>query len=183
MAPRSLRACPAAFLACAERSRMEACAACLHRQCGPLGLTSAFVARPWAVLGLSPHGRVLCLRGPLGLKRRWSRIATVALSHRALWPAPCRGCSNRLNSNVRPLMLNGAPLPSRSPTVLRRALLLGACVVAGSFVGLVGKHFFGSSAGFLAVPALLAVAWLVVANPTECLPPAERSPHNDSAPQ
>lgn len=62
-----------------------------------------------------------------------------------------------------------------SRTLRSRVLLLGGCIVAGSIVGVVGQYLSGSSAWFLAVPALLAVGWLFVANPTECLPPVERA--------
>jgi hypothetical protein len=60
----------------------------------------------------------------------------------------------------------------------RRLLLLALCLVAGGVVGVAGQHFTGSSAWFLAVPALVLLAWLFVANPTECLPPREHSSHN-----
>ena len=63
----------------------------------------------------------------------------------------------------------------------RRLLLLAVVVVAGCIVGYLGQHFTGSSAWFLAVPAFLLVAWLFVADPTECLPPGERSSHNGPA--
>ena len=73
--------------------------------------------------------------------------------------------------------------PNRAPTLLRRVLQLVACIVAGSIVGAVGQHFSGSAAWFLAVPAFVAVAWLFVANPTECLPSVERPSRKGSAPQ
>jgi F0F1-type ATP synthase assembly protein I len=59
-------------------------------------------------------------------------------------------------------------------------LLLGA-VAVGCAAGFIGLHFTGSSAWFLAVPALVFLGWLAVANPTECLPPSERSSHNGSS--
>jgi len=64
---------------------------------------------------------------------------------------------------------------------LHRLLLLLGAVAVGCVVGFTGQHFTGSSAWFLAVPALVVVAWFLVANPTECLPPNERSSHNGSA--
>lgn len=81
---------------------------------------------------------------------------------------------------------NGPSVPPRdssSPNLLRRLLLLGVCVAGGSVVGFVGQHFTGSSHWFLAVPAFVLAAWLFVANPTECLPPTERSSHKESAPR
>jgi hypothetical protein len=71
---------------------------------------------------------------------------------------------------------------SSGPNLLRRLLQLGICVVAGSVIGFVGQHLTGNSQWFLAVPAFVLVGWLFVANPTECLPPTERSSHNGSAP-
>jgi uncharacterized membrane protein YfcA len=71
----------------------------------------------------------------------------------------------------------------RSPTLQRRILILGVCVIAGGFVGAIGEYLFDSSAGFLAVPAFIIVAWLFVANPTECLPREERSSRKGSASQ
>lgn len=60
----------------------------------------------------------------------------------------------------------------------RRLLLLALCLVAGGVIAVAGQHFTGSSAWFLAVPALVLLAWLFVANPTECLPPRKHSSHN-----
>ena len=67
-------------------------------------------------------------------------------------------------------MLNGAPSMKRALTLQRRVFLLGVCVFAGCLVGAVGQYFFGSSTWFLAVPVFVIVAWLFVADPTECLP-------------
>lgn len=68
-------------------------------------------------------------------------------------------------------------------SLLRRVLLLGLCVAAGLVVGLVGQHFTGSAAWFLAIPALVALAWLLVADPAACLPSRERSSHNGPDPR
>jgi hypothetical protein len=54
-------------------------------------------------------------------------------------------------------------------TAARLKLLL-ACVAAGLAVGGLGLWLTGSSAGFLAVPALVAAGWLFVADPTACTP-------------
>jgi hypothetical protein len=78
-------------------------------------------------------------------------------------------------------MLKGAPSAKGAMTLQRRVLLLGACIVAGCLVGAIGHNFFDSSAWFLAVPAFIAVAWLFVANPNECLPHRERASRDDSA--
>jgi hypothetical protein len=53
----------------------------------------------------------------------------------------------------------------------RRAAWLAACVLAGVAVGIAVRAATGSAAGFLAVPALVALVWLAVADPTRCAPP------------
>ncbi len=78
-------------------------------------------------------------------------------------------------------MLNGAPSGKRAPTLKRRVALLIGCVLAGGLVGALGQHVFGGSVWYLAVPGFVIVAWLFVANPTECLPDEKRSSHNGSA--
>ena len=78
-------------------------------------------------------------------------------------------------------MLNGAFSEERASTLRRRIFLLVLCVAAGCFVGFLGQFLFGDSAWFLAVPGFVIVAWLFVANPTECLPPSEGSSHNGPA--
>lgn len=50
----------------------------------------------------------------------------------------------------------------------RRALLLVACVLAGIAIGYLGQMFTGSPWWFVAIPALIAVAWLAVADPERC---------------
>jgi hypothetical protein len=71
--------------------------------------------------------------------------------------------------------------PADAPSLLGRLLLLGLCVAAGSVIGFIGQHFTGSTNWFLAVPALLAGAWLLVANPDKCSPPSGRSSRNGPA--
>jgi uncharacterized membrane protein YfcA len=51
-----------------------------------------------------------------------------------------------------------------------RALLLAACVVCGALVGWVVERFATSAYGWLAVPVLVALAWLFVADPSACEP-------------
>lgn len=50
---------------------------------------------------------------------------------------------------------------------LRLGRLL-ACAAAGLLVGLLGRSATGSDAWFLALPALIALGWLTVADPTQC---------------
>lgn len=71
--------------------------------------------------------------------------------------------------------------PADAPNLLGRLLLLGLCVAAGSVIGFIGQHFTGSTTWFLAVPALVAGAWLFVANPGECSPPSGHSSRNGPA--
>lgn len=68
----------------------------------------------------------------------------------------------------------GAEVMSRSS----RFLLLVGCVAVGVLVGFVGLCLSGSARWFLAVPAWVAIAWLVVADPTACLPADERPSEN-----
>lgn len=55
----------------------------------------------------------------------------------------------------------------------RLALLL-ACFFAGLAIALVGESLTGHQAWYLAIPALIAVGWLVVADPTKCEPQRRR---------
>lgn len=59
-------------------------------------------------------------------------------------------------------------------TPRNRALLLLACVSLGSVVGALGLWMGGTGVWFLAVPAAVAVGWLVVADPTACEAPLGR---------
>lgn len=80
-------------------------------------------------------------------------------------------------------MLNGTPSKPRSPSPWRRAGLLIGCVLAGGLVGAVGRYVFDSSTGFLAVPGFVLLAWLFVANPTECLPAERHAPRPGRPPR
>lgn len=48
------------------------------------------------------------------------------------------------------------------------------CLSAGAAAGMAGTWFTGNPLWFLAIPATLALGWLWVANPDECLPSARR---------
>jgi F0F1-type ATP synthase assembly protein I len=56
--------------------------------------------------------------------------------------------------------------PARSR--LHRLVLFVACICIGILVGVIGSRITGSDNWFLAIPALLAVVWLFVADPNEC---------------
>ena len=55
-------------------------------------------------------------------------------------------------------------------TLARRLAWLIGCVALGLAVGFAGFHFTADSAWFIAVPAVLAVGWFAIADPTRCLP-------------
>lgn len=63
-----------------------------------------------------------------------------------------------------------------APTLKQRLAWLAGCMVAGLAIGLVAQAFGGSSAWFLAVPVCVALGWLALADPTQCMPPAQRPP-------
>lgn len=72
-------------------------------------------------------------------------------------------------------------LSASGASTRQRLLLLALCVAGGSAIGFAGQHLTGSVAWFLAVPALVVLGWLFVANPAECLPPGERPPRDGSS--
>jgi hypothetical protein len=49
----------------------------------------------------------------------------------------------------------------------------------GLAVGLIGFQFTSDSAWFIAIPAVLAVGWFAIADPTQCLPPGRASPRTE----
>jgi hypothetical protein len=64
-----------------------------------------------------------------------------------------------------------------SPIAHRRRLVwLLVCVAAGVAVGGVGQLMAGSQAWWLAVPAAVALGWLLVADPEACEPPRREPP-------
>jgi hypothetical protein len=71
----------------------------------------------------------------------------------------------------------GAPMPPREnamprkPRLARRVFLLLMCLAVGGAIGFVGQNLTSRSEWFLAIPACLIVAWLFVADPTECAAP------------
>ena len=63
------------------------------------------------------------------------------------------------------------------PRHLRRLSWLLACVFAGVLIAIIGSSLTGSPVWYLAVPALVAIGWLFLADPTECEPPRETGKH------
>lgn len=63
----------------------------------------------------------------------------------------------------------------------RRLLWLLLCLAAGAALGLTGEALTGSTIWYLAIPAVTAAGWLVVANPEACEPGGEgRKPSRPS---
>lgn len=67
------------------------------------------------------------------------------------------------------------------PSIARRFLLLIACVALGLSIGFIGEHMTSQAMWFLAVPVCIAIGWLFVANPDECVAP-QCSPRQDDTP-
>lgn len=82
-------------------------------------------------------------------------------------------------------MRSSSELASGRPgaSLWRRLVWLGLCVAAGCVVGFVGQSVTGSSAWFLAIPMFVLLAWLFVADPTACLPAADRPSSTSSGPR
>lgn len=53
-------------------------------------------------------------------------------------------------------------------TLRKRVGLLVACIALGSAIGWLGARFSGSDAWYLAIPACMALVWLVIADPSQC---------------
>ncbi len=69
-----------------------------------------------------------------------------------------------------------APFPPRpaGPNHATRLAWLLACFFAGLVIAIIGSELTGSSAWYLAIPAMIAAGWLFVADPQECVPPDTR---------
>ena len=61
---------------------------------------------------------------------------------------------------------------------MSRPMLLLVCAVIGATIGASGWLLGGSQLWFLAVPASIAAGWLVVADPTRCLPESQGKARN-----
>jgi len=56
-------------------------------------------------------------------------------------------------------------------TLGERIALLAGCSAAGASVGFFGSSLSGNDYWYLALPLLVVVGWILVANPGECEPP------------
>lgn len=120
-------------------------------------------ADPGLAVGSSPG------RAPGGL------VTTGARMFREL--APVSGPRRPADVDSRPPSwhLDRMSTPSSPPSdqpararMARRLLGLLACLAAGLGVGLAGEALTGNQVWYLAIPAVVALGWLVVANPAEC---------------
>jgi hypothetical protein len=55
---------------------------------------------------------------------------------------------------------------------MRRLALLLASIALGSAIGVIGRSLTQQAEWFVAIPVCLAMAWLAVADPSRCAPPA-----------
>ena len=65
------------------------------------------------------------------------------------------------------------PKPS---SMIRRVWLLVGCIAAGLMVGWVGESITSQAGWYLAVPLCMAIGWLFVANPTQCVAKPDLEP-------
>jgi len=73
------------------------------------------------------------------------------------------------------------PKQATAPASLaRRLLLLLACIALGLAIGFVGQAITSQSVWFLAVPICIAIGWLFVADPAECVAPPSSTRQDDS---
>lgn len=61
-------------------------------------------------------------------------------------------------------------------------LLLAGCLAAGTLTGLLVETLFAVDWGYLAIPALIALAWLFVADPSKCLDADNEAGHTGPDP-
>ncbi len=65
------------------------------------------------------------------------------------------------------------PRDDRTPrhSLWQRVRLLAMCLALGTLVAVLGQALVASAAWWLAIPVALAAGWLLVADPTRCMPP------------
>jgi hypothetical protein len=69
------------------------------------------------------------------------------------------------------------PPASKRISLMRRLIWLLVCTALGLGTGFVGHYFTANAAWFMALPMAIAIGWLFLANPAECLP--SHTCHND----
>ena len=76
------------------------------------------------------------------------------------------------------MQVSGPPRAT-SPSLVRRLAWLLACVLAGLLIASIGNWLSANTYWYLAIPAVVAVGWLFLANPTQCAR-APRKPANEA---
>lgn len=71
-------------------------------------------------------------------------------------------------------MQTRASPPGPSPNRRKRLVWLLTCVLVGSAIAVIGSVLSGSSIWYLAIPGVVALGWLFLADPTECEPPSRQ---------
>jgi len=61
-----------------------------------------------------------------------------------------------------------------SPSPFQRLAWLLACVLAGLVIAVIGSSLSGDPLWHVAIPAMIAVGWLFLADPTQCEPPPHK---------
>ena len=83
--------------------------------------------------------------------------------------------------HAAPDLAAGAATPTPRISLAQRALLLLACCGLGLVIGFIGQSLTSQSAWYLAVPICIAVAWLFVADPNDCVA-CDAQRHRDHIP-
>jgi len=63
----------------------------------------------------------------------------------------------------------GEPALRAGMSLAQRALLFVACCATGTVIGVIGHSYTMQSEWFLAIPICIAIGWLFVADPNECV--------------
>jgi len=77
----------------------------------------------------------------------------------------------------------GEAAPSTRLSLAQRALLLLACCGLGLLIGFIGQSLTSQAVWYLAVPVCIAVAWLFVADPNDCVACDAQRPRDDVPPR
>jgi hypothetical protein len=89
-------------------------------------------------------------------------------------PSPLMTSDNSLDPHPSPehaTLQKCKEAAAASPSPAKRALLLLVCLALGITIGFIGQSITSQSMWFLAVPVCIAIGWLFVANPDECVAP------------
>jgi hypothetical protein len=73
-----------------------------------------------------------------------------------------------------------------APNHIMRLAWLLTCVLVGLVIAAIGNSLSESPVWYVAIPVVVAIGWMFLANPTECTPASHQqtssTPGNDSAP-